>query len=118
MTNKEWLGTLSDEKFYDVWYKAFQTIGMSDINTRLRMIDWLGEEHIIDVSDDAYKRALSAELAWQEKEADICNDLIQKIDNGEKVGWTRETLLTRYDCASRAVGRIMQFLADTEKEEL
>ena len=118
MTNKAWLGTLSDEKFYDEWCKAVRTIGIWEINTRLRMIDWLGEEHILDVSDDTYKRALSAELAWQEKEADICNDLIQKIDNSENVGWARETLLTRYDCASSAVERIIQFLENTEKEGL
>ena len=45
MTNKEWLATLTDEQFYDEWKKAYNEIGMDDINTRTAMINWLGSEH-------------------------------------------------------------------------
>lgn len=44
MTNKEWLATLTDEQFYDEWKKAYNEIGMDNINTRTAMINWLGSE--------------------------------------------------------------------------
>lgn len=44
MTNKEWLASLSDEEFFDQFKKA-EHEGLSDINTRLFVIEWLGKEH-------------------------------------------------------------------------
>ena len=45
MTNREWLSTLPDEKFYDELKRVEQTEGRWSTDTRRYMIDWLDAEH-------------------------------------------------------------------------
>ena len=45
MTNREWLSTLPDEKFYDELKRVEQTEGRWSTDTRMYMIDWLDAKH-------------------------------------------------------------------------
>ena len=54
MTNKAWLATLTDEKCYDE-FKYMEQLSRWDINTRLAMIEWLGQEHVEEKDDDDEK---------------------------------------------------------------
>ena len=46
MTNREWLGTLTDREFIFFIVKIWPTIANGYADSTLGMINWLGQEHI------------------------------------------------------------------------
>lgn len=67
MTNREWLCTLSDEKFYDELKRVEQTEGMWSIDTRRYMIDWLDAEHAGESEPVPEKTAITEEMNLHEE---------------------------------------------------
>lgn len=45
MKNKEWMATLTAEKFYDVMWWLFKRYAMCFTHSQLAIVAWLDEEH-------------------------------------------------------------------------
>ena len=45
MTNKEWMGTLTAEEFYDMMEWLTRVYSKQFTNSRLAIIEWLDKEH-------------------------------------------------------------------------
>lgn len=60
MTNKEWMGTLDAEQFYDKMMWLIKDYGMRFNNTRLAIIAWLNEPHEVEPTQNKTSNALNA----------------------------------------------------------
>ena len=64
---------------------------------------------------DKYQKAFEMELTWLDDDIRICEEMIEKIDNGENVGYPRRHLFDRNVFASDEKRRLTEWLEIAEK---